>query len=144
MHDPQQLPQVGVGVVIWRGDEFLLVKRGKEPRAGQWSLPGGRQRLGETVRETALREVAEETGLTISEMKLLDVVDSITPGPSGGIEYHYTLVDFCADWQAGAAIAGDDAANLCWTTIDQLDAYDMWDETSRIIRLSASRRNLTP
>ena len=144
MHDPQQLPQVGVGVVIWRGDEFLLVKRGKEPRAGQWSLPGGRQHLGETVRNTALREVAEETGLTISEIKLLDVVNSITPGPSGDIEHHYTLVNFCADWQAGSAIAADDAADVCWTTIDQLEAYDIWDETKRIICLSASRRNLTP
>ncbi len=140
--DSQHLPQVGVGVVVWRGDEVLLVKRGTEPRAGQWSLPGGRQRLGETVRETALREVAEETGLTVTVTRLVDVVDSITPGPKGRIEYHYTLVDFSAEWQAGEASAGDDAADLCWVTVDRMDRLEMWDETKRIIRLAAARREV--
>ncbi len=55
-------PMVGVGVVVWRGAQFLLIRRGKPPRAGLWSLPGGLQELGETVRETAAREIREETG----------------------------------------------------------------------------------
>ena len=138
--DSQQLPQVGVGIVVWRGDEVLLVKRGTEPRAGQWSLPGGRQRLGETVRDAALRELTEETGLTVTLPKLLDVVDSITPGLAGGIRYHYTLVVYDSEWQAGEARAGDDAADLCWVTIDRLGTLEMWDETKRIIRLAAARR----
>jgi len=57
-------PFVGVGVVVWKADKFLLIQRGKQPRLGQWSIPGGRQELGETVQETAIREVLEETGLT--------------------------------------------------------------------------------
>ena len=138
--DSQQLPQVGVGIVVWRGDEFLLVKRGREPRAGQWSIPGGRQQIGETIREAALREVTEETGLTVTLSTLLDVVDSITPGSAGRIQYHYTLIDFSAEWQAGEARAGDDALDVCWITIDRLDTLEIWDETKRIIRLAAARR----
>ena len=53
-------PMVGVGVVVWRGDELLLIQRGKPPREGAWSLPGGRQKLGETTREAGRREVMEE------------------------------------------------------------------------------------
>ena len=138
--DSKHWPQVGVGVVVWRGDEVLLVKRGTEPRAGQWSLPGGRQQPGETVRKAAIREVIEETTVTVSLTTLIDVVDSITYGEDGSMQYHYTLVDFSAEWQAGDACAGDDAVDVCWTRMDQLDGLDMWDETRRIVRLSSSLR----
>jgi 8-oxo-dGTP diphosphatase len=138
--DSKHWPQVGVGVAVWRGNEVLLVKRGAEPRAGQWSLPGGRQQPGETVRYAAIREVIEETGLTVSLATLIDVVDSITYGEDGSMQYHYTLVDFGAEWQAGDACAGDDAVDVCWVRPDQLDGLDMWDETRRIIRLSSSQR----
>ena len=66
-------PFVGVGVVVWRGDNVLLIQRGKPPRIGAWSLPGGAQELGETVRETAVREVREETGVEIDVTHLIDV-----------------------------------------------------------------------
>ena len=66
-------PIVGVGVVVWRGDRVLLIQRGKAPRQGQWSLPGGAQELGETVVEAAVREVLEETGLAIAEPKPIPV-----------------------------------------------------------------------
>ena len=140
--DSKHWPQVGVGVAVWRGDEVLLVKRGREPRIGQWSLPGGRQQPGETVREAVIREVTEETGLTVTPAILIDVVDSITYGEDGSMQYHYTLVDFSAEWQAGDACAGDDAVDVCWMRLDQLDGLDMWDETRRIVRLSFSQRML--
>ncbi len=138
--DSRHWPQVGVGVAVWRGDEVLLVKRGKEPQIGEWSLPGGRQQPGETVRDAAIREVMEETGLTVTPATLIDVVDSITYSKDRNIQYHYTLVDFCAEWRAGDACAGDDAVDVCWMRLDQLDGLDMWDETRRIVRLSFSQR----
>jgi 8-oxo-dGTP diphosphatase len=138
--DSKHWPQVGVGVAVWRGDEVLLVKRGTEPWKGQWSLPGGRQQPRETVREAAIREVIEETGLTVTPATLIDVVDSITYSQDGCIQYHYTLVDFGAEWQAGDACAGDDAVDVCWMRLDELDGLDMWDETRRIVRLSFSQR----
>ena len=133
-------PFVGVGVVLWRGPDLLLIRRGRAPRLGAWSLPGGRQKLGETVRETAIREVMEETGLTVRVTDLIDVVDSLTHDAEGRVQYHYTLVDFTAEWLAGEAVAGTDAADLCWTAPDDLDRFALWDETLRIIRLSAAQR----
>jgi ADP-ribose pyrophosphatase YjhB (NUDIX family) len=133
-------PLIGVGVVVFKGDEVLLVRRGKPPREGRWSLPGGRQRLGETVRETARREVAEEAGLEVEVTALLDVVDSITRDPAGAIAYHYTLVDFLAEWRAGRAAPGGDAAALAWADPAALEGYALWEETLRLIRLGLERR----
>ena len=144
MNDYPNRPLIGVGVIVLRGagddSEVLLIKRGKPPRQGSWSLPGGRQRLGETVRETAVREVGEETGCAVSVTALLDVVDSITRDAAGEIEYHYTLVDFLAEWESGAAAPQGDAAAVAWVALSDLDAYDLWDETLRLIQLGAARR----
>ena len=75
VNDYPNRPLIGVGAVVIRHARVLLVRRDKAPRAGRWSLPGGRQRLGETLREAAAREVREETGIEIEVMALLDVVD---------------------------------------------------------------------
>ena len=130
-------PYVGVGVVVLRGDEVLLVQRGKPPKAGDWSIPGGAQHLGETVAEAALREVREETSLEVRLGKRLGVVDSIQRDEAGRVVFHYTLVDFAAHWMAGEAVAGDDAADVAWVRIDELHRHELWDETVRIIRLAA-------
>jgi 8-oxo-dGTP diphosphatase len=133
-------PFVGVGVVIWRGDEVLLIERGKGPVSGNWSLPGGKQELGETVQETAHREIKEETGVDIEIVGLLDVVDLVRYDDAGRVRFHYTLVDFTARWTAGEPVAGDDAADARWVRLDDLDDYNLWDETIRVIRLSAEQR----
>lgn len=133
-------PLIGVGVVVLKADKVLLVRRGKPPREGRWSLPGGRQRLGERVRETAAREVGEESGLDVKVTDLLDVVDSLTHDDGGDLAYHYTLVDFAAEWQRGEARPGGDATEVAWADPADLDSFELWDETVRLIRLAARRR----
>ena len=140
MSDYPNRPLIGVGVVVFKGHRVLLVRRGKPPRTGQWSLPGGRQRLGETVRATAAREVAEEAGLTVEVTALLDVIDSMTRDADGALAYHYTLVDFLAEWRSGEAEAGGDAAEVVWADPDDLAPYDLWAETLRIIALARQAR----
>lgn len=133
-------PFVGVGAVVWRGDKVLLVKRGRAPRKGQWSIPGGAQHLGETVTDAARREVREETGLAIEVIDIITVVDWIDRDDDNGVRYHYTLIDVRAEWRDGEARAQDDAADVAWAALDELHDYGLWSETERVIRLAATRR----
>ena len=137
---PLERPVVGVGVVVWKDGKVLLIRRGKSPMRGRWSLPGGRQELGETVREAAVREVREETGLEIRLGELLDVVDTMRRDDSGAVTLQYTLVDFDADWTAGEPVAASDAEHAEWADPDDLAPYNLWSETLRIIALSREWR----
>ncbi|SLN28586.1 Phosphatase NudJ [Oceanibacterium hippocampi] len=133
-------PMIGVGVVLWQGDRLLLVRRGKPPRAGQWSLPGGLQELGETTVEAALREVREETGVECRILGLVDIVDAIVPDANGRVRYHYTLLDFVAEWVSGEARADSDADAVAWIRRDEAAHYLEWSETLRIIDQSVTMR----
>jgi 8-oxo-dGTP diphosphatase len=133
-------PVVGVGAVVWRNDRVLLVRRGKPPRDGQWSLPGGAQQLGETLLEAVTREVLEETGLVVEDVRFLAAVDLVDRQPDGRVRYHYTLVDFTAEAPAGDAAAGDDAVAVAWFTLDELRGLGLWSETLRIIGDAAALR----
>lgn len=127
-------PLVGVGVVIRRGRDVLLVRRAKPPAQNKWSIPGGAQRLGETVAETAIREVLEETGVAVEITKLLGVEDFIDRDGRGEVRHHYTLVDFSAQWLHGEATAGDDAAEVAWASVDRLESFGLLAETEKMIR----------
>lgn len=127
-------PIVGVGTIVFKGESVLLVQRAKPPRAGEWSIPGGAQALGETVREAALREVREETGLVVELLALVDVVDGIFPTGESAPLYHYTLIDFAARWTTGEPVAGDDAAAVRWVSLQDLDHLPIWDKTREIIK----------
>ncbi|MDP9314998.1 MAG: NUDIX hydrolase [Chloroflexota bacterium] len=133
-------PVVGVGVVVWRGAQCLLIRRGRPPRIDEWSLPGGRQELGETVAAAGQREVLEETGVRVAIQDVIAVVDLIDRDEQEQIRFHYTLIDLLGEWQSGEATANDDAAAVVWATLDELPQYRLWSETERIIRLAAQRR----
>ena len=126
-------PVACAGAIVWRGDEVLLIKRGKAPRLGEWSIPGGRIEGGETARAAAIREVFEETGCTIEIIALCDVVDSTADG------FHAVLVDFTARWVSGEPVAGDDAAEARFVPYRELAAMGLWSETLRVIALSRTQ-----
>lgn len=131
-------------MVVWRGApdglEVLLIQRGKEPRAGSWSIPGGMQELGETVREAGIREVFEETGIDIAIDGLVDVIDVVIEDDDGRLRTHYTLIDFHGHWVGGALRAGDDAADARWVRLTELDKYGLWSKTEDVIRQSMAQR----
>ena len=118
-----------VGVVCLRGEEVLLIRRGRPPKQGEWSLPGGRIEPGERAMEAALRELREETGVEAEITGLIDVVDGLFP-ESGR---HYVLIDYAARWLSGEPAAGDDALQARFVALDQVAAMVGWSETRRII-----------
>ena len=139
MSGKQTAPIVGVGAVVWKDDRLLLIRRGRNPRKGSWSLPGGRQELGETVNQAAAREIREETGIEIRILDTLAVIDLIDRDGEA-IAHHYTVIDVQAEWVAGEARAGDDAEAVAWVRPDQLDGYDLTEKLREVIAASARLR----
>ena len=133
-------PIVGVGVVLFHEEHVMLVRRGNPPRKGEWSIPGGKQKLGETLKEAAIREVFEETGLVMKNIKLIDVVDSIVHDTENRIRYHYSLVDWMAEYCSGKLLPGGDALDARWFSINQLQGMGLWEKTYKIILRSAEKR----
>ncbi len=129
-------PVPAVGVVCLRDDEVLLIRRGKPPRQGEWSLPGGRIEPGERAVDAALRELVEETGVTARITALIDVVDGLFA--DAGL--HYVLIDYAAEWVSGELVAGDDALEARFVPLDQVEALIEWCETRRIIALAAAQQ----
>ena len=115
-----------------------MIQRGKPPRKGQWSIPGGAQHAGETLQETAKREVLEEVSLAINVGGFIEALDYIDRDANGAVRHHYTLIDF---WARGSLDdqpkAAEDATAAQWFPIDALDSLSMWSETKRIIKKAA-------
>jgi len=131
-----QRPIVGIGVAVLRPGAVLLVRRGRTPNLGAWSLPGGAQELGETAEAAARRELLEETALNVGPLHFAANVDSIHLDADGRVRFHYTILDFAARWDGGEPVAGGDITEVAWVGFDDFDAYDLWSEARRVIGIA--------
>jgi mutator protein MutT len=104
-----------VGAILTQAGQILLVRRGHEPEAGRWSLPGGRVEPGETDEQAVVREVREETGLEVLPGPLIGAVDR--PGPGGRV---LEIRDYAATVTGGTLTAGDDADDARWFSVREL------------------------
>jgi 8-oxo-dGTP diphosphatase len=130
-------PVPAVGVVILKGNEILLVRRGTEPIRGRWSLPGGVVELGETVRQAAERETQEECGVQIQATEVIEVLDAITRDDDGHIRFHYVLTELLADYVSGTPAPDSDALEARWFSLDGIGDLDMLSITLLVIREGA-------
>jgi 8-oxo-dGTP diphosphatase len=116
------VPEVAVGAVAVRVDQLLLVRRGRGPAAGEWSVPGGRVEPGETLHAAVVREVLEETGLEVVVDRFLGWVERITDS------YHFVILDFAVTPLVDATpVAGDDAAEVAWVPFADLSDLRLVD-----------------
>lgn len=127
-------PRVGVGAVVLHRGRVLLVRRGRPPAAGRWSLPGGLVDLGETTAEAVRRELREECGIGVRLGGVAGVVDRVTRDPDGRVRYHYVLVDYLAFPDSDQVVAGSDAAECRWVPLDELERLEVTEGLADMVR----------
>lgn len=127
-------PRVGVGAVILHTGRVLLVRRGGQPSAGKWTLPGGLVEVGETTHAAIEREIREECGIDIRVAGLAGVVDRIVPDADGRVRYHYVLVDYLAYAESEDVVAGSDAAECRWVDVSRVGELDVTDGLLDMVR----------
>jgi ADP-ribose pyrophosphatase YjhB (NUDIX family) len=134
--DPRRHPQrpiVGVGAVVFDDDRVLLVKRGREPLKGQWSLPGGAVEVGESLQAAVAREVFEETDLHVEVGPVIEVLERIHRQVDGRVEYHFVIVDYLCRPRGGAVKSGSDASEARWIPLAQLIDYRLTTTAQAVI-----------
>lgn len=115
--------ETSVGAVVIHDGHLLLIQRGRGVAVGRWSLPGGRVEFGETLAQAVAREVAEETGLTVTVGEFLGWVERMGADPP----FHYVILDFAAT-PAGPdldPVAADDATAAVWVPLEEVGGYDL-------------------
>ncbi|HOV03415.1 MAG TPA: NUDIX domain-containing protein [Kaistiaceae bacterium] len=126
-------PRLGASVVLWRGGTVLLVKRGKEPLVGHWSLPGGHVEPGEPLEAAARRELFEETRLVAEALTFAEFHEIIRHDATGRLLRHFVVAVFAGMLDAGEPIAGDDAADAAFFDLERLDGLEMTPGTRDVV-----------
>jgi 8-oxo-dGTP diphosphatase len=129
-----ETPVCAVGALIFRLDQVLLIRRGKAPALGQWSIPGGVVHLGETLEDAVVREVEEETHLTVRPRRIGKVIERIFRDEEGRVQYHFVIVDYVCEIVEGEPQFGSDATALGYFRIADLNSLDMTQGTAEVIR----------
>lgn len=127
-------PIVAVGAAVVRGEQVLVVRRGREPSLGKWTLPGGAVDLGERMRDAAAREVREECGIEVEVGEVVTVLDNIVHDGDGAVRYHYAIVDFAARYLSGELSPNEELAGAAWITPAQFEAYRVAPKAQAALR----------
>ena len=146
---------VGVGGVVIDNARALLIRRASPPLEGKWSIPGGMLEVGETLEQGVARELAEETGLEVHVVELIEVFDRIFPAPSNADgspgdparpRYHFVILDYLCEMRGGTLCAASDALECAWAREEELVKFDLTVAATRVLRKAFGRsreRDLT-
>ncbi len=127
-------PIPAVAAVVIREDRVLLVQRRQPPGAGDWAVPGGKIRLGETLQCAAEREVFEETGVVIRALEPIYAFDHVEWDPDDRVRFHYVIIDLSAQWLKGEPIPDTDACAARWCACHELDGLELSAKTRKLLR----------
>jgi ADP-ribose pyrophosphatase YjhB (NUDIX family) len=141
-------PMVGVGGVVIDDGRTLLIRRASPPLKGEWSIPGGLLEVGETLQQGVARELAEETGLQVRVIELIEVFERIfpappnadgTPGEATRPQYHFVILDYLCEIRGGTLSAGSDALEFAWAREEDLAKFDLTVAVTRVLRRAFAR-----
>ncbi|MFW6138315.1 MAG: NUDIX hydrolase [Spirochaetota bacterium] len=127
-------PISGVGAVVFKDDKLLLIKRGKPPLEGRWSLPGGKTRCSENLVQALNREVGEECNIGIEIIDLVKLFEYTQKDDRGAVKYHYIVFDFAAEYTSGSLEHSSDASDALWVPVHQLHRYPLSKEMKEVIQ----------
>jgi len=127
-------PLLGVGAVIVKNDQILVVRRVNPPLQGQWSIPGGLVDTGETTKEAVIREIREETSLNIEPVELVEVFERILRDADSRVQYHFVVIDYLCRLVSGQPHAGTDVSEIRWARFEDLNALGITPETTSVIQ----------
>lgn len=139
---------IGVGGVVIDGERTLLIRRGSAPLKGEWSIPGGLLEVGETLEQGVTRELAEETGLDVHVLELIEVFERVFPAPpkADGTagdpskpQYHFVILDYLCEIRGGTLCAGSDAQEFAWVREEDLVKFDVTPAINRVLRKAFAR-----
>lgn len=111
--------------MVIREGKILLEKRKNDPGRGKWSVPGGIVELGENLERTVVREMLEETGLSVIEPEPIDVINQVTLDENSRVKYHFVIIDYLVKLKGGTLKAASDAAELEWVAFEDVEKRDL-------------------
>lgn len=137
----QNAPRAAVSAAIFHEDRVLLVKRGRPPANGLWSLPGGHIEPGEPAIEAVRRELREETAICAEILDIAGIKDVVQQNDRGDVLFHRVIIVFCGVWQAGEARAGSDASAVAWHGMDRLGGLALTEGLAEMIANAKKKLN---
>ncbi|MBW2624101.1 MAG: NUDIX hydrolase [Deltaproteobacteria bacterium] len=118
-------PITAVGGLIFKGEEALLVRRAKDPGRGQWSIPGGAIKVGETLLQALSREMREETNLDVETGPLVAAVERIVRDPEGKVMFHYIILDYLCFAPRDEPRPGSDVSVVRFVSADNWPGFGL-------------------
>jgi len=133
-----QRPFLAVSAAIFRNGKVLLVRRARKPALNLYTLPGGAVEAGETLVEAAIREVREETSLSIEPVALAGHREVIARDDEGKVERHFVILCFASRWLSGEPVRSDELDDSRWVDPSELGNYRTTDGLAEIVTAAAT------
>jgi ADP-ribose pyrophosphatase YjhB (NUDIX family) len=133
-----QRPFLAVSAAIFRNGKVLVVRRARKPALNLYTLPGGAVEAGETLVEAAIREVREETSLSIEPVALAGHREVIARDDEGKVERHFVILCFASRWLAGEPVLSDELDDSRWVDPSELGNYRTTDGLAEIVTTAAT------
>jgi ADP-ribose pyrophosphatase YjhB (NUDIX family) len=135
---------LAVGALVFdAAGRALLIRRGRPPGQGLWSVPGGVVEVGEPLRVACAREVEEETGLRVEVGAVREVIERVTRDDRGRVIYHYVIVDLAAEVRGGTLRPGDDCDDVRWATLAEAEQLETTEGLLEVLRRAHAARSST-